>query len=40
MFIVDANVLLHAVNRDWPEHRPARTWLDAALAGPETIGFA
>lgn len=40
MFIVAANVLLHAVNRDAPEHRPARTWLDAALAGPETISFA
>ena len=39
MLIVDANVLLHAVNRDSPEHRPARVWLDAALAGPETIGF-
>lgn len=40
MFIVDANVLLHAVNRESPEHRPARIWLDAALAGPETVGFA
>jgi toxin-antitoxin system PIN domain toxin len=40
VLIVDANVLLHAVNRDSPEHRSARTWLDAALAGPETVGFA
>jgi toxin-antitoxin system PIN domain toxin len=40
MFIVDANVLLHAVNRDSPEHEPARAWLDAALDGPETVGFA
>ena len=40
MLIVDANVLLHAVNRDSPEHPHARAWLDAALAGPETVGFA
>lgn len=40
MRIVDANVLLHAVNRDSPQHALARAWLDAALAGTETLGFA
>lgn len=40
MRIVDANVLLHAINRASPRHRPAREWLDGALAGPETVGFA
>jgi toxin-antitoxin system PIN domain toxin len=38
--IVDANVLLHAVNRDASEHLAARSWLDGALAGPQTVGFA
>jgi toxin-antitoxin system PIN domain toxin len=40
MKIVDANVLLHAVNRDSAQHESARQWLDNALAGPETVGFA
>jgi uncharacterized protein len=38
--VVDANVLLYAVNRDAPHHVPARRWLDAALTGEEAIGFA
>ncbi len=40
MQVVDANVLLYAVNEDSPLHERARTWLDAALAGSETVGFA
>ena len=39
MFLVDANVLLYAVNEDAPHHAEARTWLDAALVGPEEVGF-
>ena len=39
MKVVDANVLLYAVNRDAERHREARTWLDDALSGAETIGF-
>lgn len=39
MVIVDANVLIYAVNEDAPHHRVARTWLDAALAGAEPVGF-
>jgi hypothetical protein len=38
--IVDANVLLYAVNPAAPLHERARTWLDAALGGGETVGFA
>jgi toxin-antitoxin system PIN domain toxin len=37
--IVDANVLLYAVNRDAPLHRRARRWLDRALGGPEAVGL-
>lgn len=40
MRIVDANVLLHAVNEASPRHEAARTWLEVALAGRETVGFA
>jgi toxin-antitoxin system PIN domain toxin len=38
--VVDANVLLYAVNRDAPHHASARKWLDTALAGDEAVGFA
>ena len=40
MKVVDANVLLYAVNEDAPNHAPARTWLDGALGGRETVAFA
>lgn len=39
MTIVDANVLLHAVNSDSEQHAIARAWLDASLAGTRTVGF-
>jgi uncharacterized protein len=38
--LVDANVLLYAVNEDSPQHERARTWLDEALGGAEAVGFA
>jgi hypothetical protein len=38
--IVDANVLLYAVNVASPHHARARAWLDGALAGREPVGFA
>lgn len=40
MNLVDANVLLYAVNEADPKHEPSRTWLDAALSGQEPVGFA
>lgn len=39
MIIVDANVLLYAVNEAEPRHEIARGWLDRALGGSETVGF-
>lgn len=39
MNIVDANVLLYAVNEDAERHIAARDWLDGALNGQEPIGF-
>lgn len=40
MKIVDANVLLYAVNEDAPQHRAAKTWLAGVLSGTEPVGFA
>ena len=40
MQVVDANVLVYAVDEDSHHHAPARAWLRAALAGEATIGFA
>ncbi len=39
MLLVDANVLLHAVNERAREHDAARAWLMEAIAGPEAVGF-
>jgi hypothetical protein len=38
--VVDANVLLYAVNEDDPKHEASRTWLDGALSATETIGLS
>jgi toxin-antitoxin system PIN domain toxin len=38
--IVDANVLLYAVNHDSAHHDAARGWLDDALTADEAVGFA
>lgn len=40
MDIVDANVLLYAVNEESDHHRSARAWLDQALGGPGGVGMA
>src|SRR3712207_5779052 len=40
MFLVDANVLIYAVNTRAPHHAAARAWLDDAIAGEETVGLA
>jgi len=37
--IVDANVLLYAVDSKARFHSPARTWLESALNGVERVGF-
>ena len=40
MRLVDANVLIYAVNEASVHHDAARAWLDEALSGEETVGFA
>jgi uncharacterized protein len=38
--IVDANVLLYAVDEDAAHHQQSRAWLDAALSGGAVVGFS
>jgi len=38
--VVDANVLLYAVNVDSARHEASRDWLDASLSGAAVVGFA
>lgn len=40
MLVVDANVLIHAVNEGSREHATARDWLRQALLGTEAVAFA
>lgn len=40
MRLVDANVLIAAVNDADDRHVASRGWLDAALSGDEPVGFA
>lgn len=40
MHLVDANVLLYAVNADAAHHDRSRRWLDGALSGADTVAFA
>lgn len=40
MRVVDANVLLYAVNLDAAEHQTARSWMEERLSGTEAVGFA
>lgn len=39
MKIIDANILLYAVNEDAPQHPRAKAWLEQALSGTEPLGF-
>jgi len=40
MILIDANLLLYAVNAAAPQHNAARRWLDGTLSGTEEVGFA
>lgn len=40
MKLVDANVLLYAVNVDADHHERARSWLDGALSGADSVAFS
>jgi toxin-antitoxin system PIN domain toxin len=40
LVVVDANVLLHAVDTASAHHERSRAWLDASLGGAEAVGLA
>lgn len=40
MIAPDINLLIYAVDEDSPFHTKARAWLENALSGTETVGFA
>jgi uncharacterized protein len=37
--LIDANVLIYAVNEDAPQHPKARAWLEKTLSGSEPVAF-
>lgn len=40
MILLDANLLIYAVNQDAPLHRKAKSWMESAISGSETIGLS
>jgi uncharacterized protein len=40
VILLDANLLLYAVDESSPRHRPAKRWLEDRLSGLETVAFA
>jgi len=40
MILIDANLLIYAVNENAPLHRKAKAWLEATLSGNETVGLS
>ena len=39
MILLDANLLIYAVNQDAPLNRKAKSWLESVLSGQQTVGF-
>ena|SRR5215469_7658654 len=39
MIVPDVNLLIYAVNRAAPLHKKAYSWLEEAIAGPDTVGL-
>ena len=39
MILLDANLLIYAVDADAPQHARARRWLEKVLSGEETVGL-
>jgi len=39
MILIDANLMLYAVNRDLPGHVKAKSWFEGALSGAERVGL-
>ena len=39
MMLVDANLLIYAVNRDLPHHSASRSWLENTLSGGDPVAL-
>lgn len=39
MLLIDANLLVYAVNSDAPQHVEARRWLESTLSGSGSVGL-
>ena len=39
MILVDANILIYAIDRDSPHHARARRWLEETLSGDTRVGL-
>jgi toxin-antitoxin system PIN domain toxin len=39
VILVDANLLIYAVNKDLPQHKQARVWWEEALSGAGAVGL-
>lgn len=39
MILLDANLLIYAVNETLPQHTAARAWLEEALSGNDAVGL-
>lgn len=39
MILIDANVLIYAIDRDSPHHPRARGWLEETLSGDTSVGL-
>jgi len=37
--LIDANLLIYAVNRDLPQHAAARSWLEDTFSQSEPVGL-
>ena len=40
MILIDANLLIYAVDADSPHHRPARRWLERTLSASDPVRLA
>jgi len=40
LILIDANLLIYAVNRDAPLHKPAKAWLESAISGSESVALS
>ena len=39
MILIDANLLIYAIDSDSPQHKRARPWLEQALSGADPVGL-